>query len=199
MRLFWMVCAVQFLVPVAAQAEWQIKPFLGVTFGGETTFVDLEQAAGRRNVSVGVNGTWLGNVFGFEGDLAHGPGFFENGDQELVVGSSVTTLTGNILIAVPREMSRYTLRPYLVAGAGLMQVRIDDFFGSLRVRETLPAMDIGGGATGFLSDHVGVSWDVRYFRSLGGSNSQGVSIGKEELSFWRAMMAVAIRLQRDVP
>ena len=35
--------------PRAAVAEWQIKPFFGVTFGGSTTFVDPEQAVGDKN------------------------------------------------------------------------------------------------------------------------------------------------------
>jgi len=58
----------------------------------------------------------------------------------------------------------------------------------------LPTMDVGAGVTGFLTNRFGVNWDVRYFRSLGGKDQGiGVSIGSEELSFWRAHMALAIR------
>ena len=66
--------------------------------------------------------------------------------------------------------------------------------GVLRVRRTLPAVDIGGGVTGFLTESVGLNWDLRYFRTVGGSSElRGVNFGTERLSFWRANMAVAFR------
>src|SRR5438105_765782 len=95
-----------------AAAEWQIKPFVGVTGGGETTLVDLEKAAGSPRFAFGVSGVLLGDVFGIESDLSRTPGFFQRGDQQLVVQSSVTTLTGNIVVAFPRHLTEYTLRPY---------------------------------------------------------------------------------------
>ena len=50
----------------------------------------------------------------------------------------------------------------------------------------------GGGATGFLNDRVGLSWEVRHFRSFNGQ-AHGNSLGNEQLSFWRANMAVTFR------
>ena len=74
-------------------------------------------------------------------------------------------------------------------------MRIDAPFASLvEVADTLPAMSLGGGATGFLTERVGLSWDLRRFQSLSGMDgSRGVSLGPEELSSWRATMALAIR------
>jgi hypothetical protein len=182
------------LVPTPLAAEWQIKPFVGLTFGGGTTFVDLEKAASRPNVVYGVTGGLLGEMFGVEGDFGRAPGFFQTRDQGLLLGSSVTTLTGNIIVALPRRMAEYTLRPYLVAGAGMMHASIDGKFGALHVSSTLPAIDVGGGVTGFLSDRVGLSWDIRRFKSFGGKGqASGVSFGDEELSFWRANMSIATR------
>ena len=63
--------------PQPAAAEWQLKPFLGVTFGGATTFIDLEHAAGTANIVYGGNATWLGEVVGLEVDFGHAPGFFQ--------------------------------------------------------------------------------------------------------------------------
>jgi hypothetical protein len=112
----------------------------------------------------------------------------------LVRESSVTTLLGNIVVALPRHLDEYGLRPYFVEGAGLMRVRIDHQLGVLQVENTLPAVDIGGGVTGFLTDRLGVSWDVRHVRSIGGTaGGQGVSFGREQLSFWRAYTALAVR------
>lgn len=177
-------------VPARASAEWQIKPFLGVTFAAATTFfpnVDV----GHSRKAVGVSGMLIGEVVGVEVDLGHTPDFFGSAGG-LVLSSGVTTVTGNVVVAVPRHLTRYTLRPYVVGGAGMMRVKIEDYAAVLG-GDNLPAVDFGGGVTGFVTNHVGVSWDVRYFRSLGGQPVAGVSIGPEQLSFWRANMALAVR------
>jgi hypothetical protein len=176
-----------------AFAEWQARPFLGVSFAGTTTFIDLSQAAGTPNVVFGGNGALLGDVFGVEADFGWGPGYFQSGDQQLVRGNSVTTLTGNAIIAMPRHLTRYTLGPYFVAGAGLIHVHIDDLSNVLAVSSTLPAIDIGGGVTGFLTDKIGLNWEVRYFTSVGEGQVRGFSLGPEELSFWRASMGLVLK------
>jgi hypothetical protein len=179
--------------PSQTFAEWQLRPFIGATFGGGTTFVDLAGAAGSPKVVFGVNGALRGNIFGVDVDFGRAPGFFQSGDQSLVSGSSATTLTSNVVIGPPRRLTEYTLGPYFVVGAGLVHVHIDDVSDIFPVSRTLPVMSIGGGANGFLSDRIGVSWDLRYFRSLGAPEGRGVSIGQEKLSFWRASMALVIR------
>jgi outer membrane protein with beta-barrel domain len=194
MRLRVLALAFLLLSPGPAAAEWQFKPFAGITFGGGTRFVDIEKAAGKPNPVFGVTGLLLGGVLGVEGDLARAPGFFESGGQRLLQDSRVTTLTGNVVVAVPRRMAEYSLRPYLVAGMGLMHVNIDGRLGALTVSSTLPAIDFGGGATGFLTDRVGLSWEVRHFQSIGEGKIRGLSVsGGEQLSFWRATMAVTFR------
>ena len=181
------------LSPAEASAEWQIRPFLGVSFGGGTTFVDLAGATGSPNVVIGANGALLGDVIGIEVDFGYAPGFFQSGNKPLVRGNSATTLTGNVIIAVPRHLTEYTLGPYFVAGLGLMHAHIDDVLGVLSVARTLPGMDIGGGVTGFLSERVGLIWEARYFASVGEGKARGFSFGAEQLSFWRASMGLVIR------
>jgi hypothetical protein len=185
-------------MPAQAWAEWQIKPFLGVTFGANTTFTDLDHAAGNSRLAVGVSGMLIGEIIGIEADVGHTPGFF-TGDApgHLVLKSGVTTLTGNVVLAMPRRLTKYTLRPYLVGGAGLMHVDIEDA-ANVYGGDNLATMDIGGGVTGFLTNRIGVSWDVRYFRSgdgpvVGNSVATGNSGATEKLSFWRANMALAVR------
>ena len=192
MRIAALVLALLLCRPAPAGAEWQLRPFLGLTFGGGTTFFDLERAAGGANAVIGFNTVLIGELLGVEADFGYGPGFFQRGDLHLVTRSSVTTLTGNVVIALPRRLSEFTLRPYFVGGAGLAESRINDSTQVLRVRSTLPAVDLGGGVTGFLSDRIGLSWDVRHFRTFGGKTA-GVSFGREQLSFWRANMALVFR------
>ena len=178
----------------ATAGERQIRPFIGVTFEGATTFVFSETAVGKPHAMIGVNAVWLREIFGIDVDLAHAPGFFQDDDPgHLVLSSSVTTLTGNIVVAVPARKAEYGLRPYFVGGAGLMRVHIDHALGVLPVAKTLPAIDVGGGVLGFITNQIGVCWEVRRFTSLSRTTEQGLSIGAERLSFWRASMALAIR------
>jgi hypothetical protein len=186
--------ALLLLAPRPAAAEWQIRPFIGFTFGGATTFVDLEKATGEQKATVGISGGWLGEIFGFEGDFGLVPGFFQTAEKDLLLESGVRTLTGNAVIALPRRMTEYGLRPYFVGGAGLMHVKILGRFEAVEVNRTLPAMNIGGGVTGFLTQRIGLNWDVRRFNTLRREGETvGNSFGNEQLSFWRATMAVAVR------
>jgi hypothetical protein len=183
--------------PAIGWAEWQARPFIGVTFGGDNTFLALDQIAGERKLALGAGVTWLGNCLGVEGEVARVPGFFDRGSQQLllqVIDSSVTTATGSVLVTLPRKMTQYGLRPYFVGGGGVVRVVTNASVDILSFDSTLGVVNLGGGVTGFVTDRVGVNWDVRYFRSFGGKEGTGVSIGREQLSFWRASMGVAIRL-----
>jgi hypothetical protein len=60
--------------------------------------------------------------------------------------------------------------------------------------EIIPAVDAGFGVVAFLTNRVGVSWEIRRFQSVGGrTQDAGLSFGDESLSFWRATMAAVIR------
>ena len=177
-------------VPARASAEWQIKPFLGVTVDAATTFT-LGADVGHSRKAVGVSGMLIGEVVGVEGDIGHTPGFFRHrrrarpqqrrdDDHRQCRGGHAAAFDEVHPSAV------------LVGGAGTMRIKIEDFAEVLG-GDNLPTVDFGGGVTGFLTNRVGVSWDVRYFRSVGGQTVAGVSIGPEQLSFWRANMALAIR------
>jgi hypothetical protein len=182
--------------PASAAADRQIRPLIGFTFAGSTTFLDLAHAVGKRHAVIGVDGVVLGNIFGVEVDLGRMPGFFQTtvpfGQSPVVLSSSVTTLTGSLVIAAPRKLTEYTLRPYFVAGAGGMRITQDHPLEVLPVRDTVGVYNLGGGVVGFLTNRVGVAWDVRRFSSVKGSATQGQSTGGR-LAFWRASMALAIR------
>ena len=197
MRAGWWGIALWLLAPAPAAAEWQVRPFIGFTFGGATKFQDPEGAISTQNAVVGVSGGWLGEIFGLEGDFGRGPGFFQRDDapeEKKIVSSGVTTFTGNVVIALPRRMAGYGLRPYFSGGAGLMRVDLVGKFGLLEIHRTLPALSLGGGVTGFLTPDFGLSWDIRRINTLRGEGETlGTSIGNEQLSFWRATMAVAVR------
>ena len=177
-------------------ADRQIRPFIGATFGGGTTFVDPENAAGKAKPAIGVSAVFLGDVFGAEVDVADAPGFFD-GDKHLVLGSRVTTVSGNVVVAAPHRLTEYSLRPYFVGGAGLMRVSRTTASGVFDISSVIPQLNGGVGVVAFLTNRVGVCWDVRRFQSVGSNTSSvGLSFaqsGEEHVSFWRAGMAVVIR------
>ena len=179
----------------ASAADKQIRLYLGGTFRGDTTFVNFDDAARKPHLVVGASAVTLGDMFGVDVDFGDAPGFFQAGSPSLVLSSRVTTLTGNVVFAAPRRLTEYTLRPYVLAGAGLMRARFDDYFGAFKVASVLPGWDVGAGAIGFLTNDVGVSWELRRFQSLARTSDQrGLTIGGDErLSFWRASVALAIR------
>jgi opacity protein-like surface antigen len=170
-----------------------VKPFVGFTFKGDTTFVTLNSVgAVDKNIALGVGMVWLGEVLGLEGEVAHLPHFFETGDSTLADETGVTTYSGSVMVAMPRELARYTLRPYGIGGLGLMRVTAGDVLNIFSRSFNQTAFNVGGGATGFLTERVGLNWELRYFRSLT-SEPEGFSFGPGRLSYWRATMAVAIR------
>ena len=200
MRLPGVTLALLLLAPRVAVAEWQVRPFLGFTFGGATTFVDPEKAIGTQNAVIGVSGGWLGEIFGIEADFGRAPGFFQADRPESstvdpqVLTSGVTTLTGNVVIALPARLAGYGLRPYFSGGAGLMHIDAVARFQIVDLHRTLPMLSLGGGVTGFVTNRIGLSWDVRRLNTLRGEGETlGNSVGREQLSFWRATMAVALR------
>ena len=178
----------------ADAADRQIRPFAGATFGGGTTFVDPELAIGKPNPAIGASVVFLSEVFGAEVEVADAPGFFQAGDKHLVLGSHVTTVSGNVIVAAPHRLTEYSLRPYFVGGAGLMRVSTTTSLSPFDVSKVIPAVDVGVGVVAFLTNRLGVSWDVRRFQSVGrGAVDVGLSFGGESLSFWRATMAAVIR------
>ena len=76
-----------------------------------------------------------------------------------------------------------------------MHISVGDNQHAYPFASWLTAWDLGGGATGFLSDFVGLNWDVRFFKTLQSQpGGTGVSVGPGQLSFWRATMGISIRI-----
>jgi hypothetical protein len=184
----------------AAAAEKQIRPLVGVTFAGSTTFI-LGTAVADKHAVFGISGSWIGDIVGVEADLGWVPGVFEPEPKQLVLGSSATTVMGNVVITLPRKWTEYTLRPYVVAGAGLMRVTLQDSLSVFNPINRLAAFDVGGGAIGFLTNRVGLAWDVRRFGTLKGPLGEPGNVqpdpdtGKlvRKVTFWRATMGVVVR------
>jgi len=62
-----------------------------------------------------------------------------------------------------------------------------------QIAETFAAIDVGGGVYGYLSNRVGIGWDVRRISTISKSEESGISFDRKDMSFWRASMALVIR------
>ena len=175
----------------ASAGERQIRPYVGATFAGATPSFNPEEAAGKPHPTIGIGAVFLGELFGVDIDVADVPGFLESGDNHLVLHSRVTTLCGNVVLAAPHRLTEYSLRPYVVAGGGMMRIRQTTSLGVFDLSTVTPAFDIGVGAVAFVTNRAGVSWDVRRFQSF--RDDEVRTVGDGHLSFWRATMAVVIR------
>jgi opacity protein-like surface antigen len=180
--------------PRAASADWFLTPFVGAKLKGQTNVVDLERGASNTKFTLGVSGAFLSEeVLGFEGEFGYYPRFFErSGGSELIARSNVATLSGNVLVAVPKFVTRDSLRPYAVAGLGLIHVGIDDVLGILPVDTNLLGLNVGGGVMGRLTDRTSMRFEVRHFRNIDRESSGVPGFGATRVSFWRVSLGVAL-------
>jgi opacity protein-like surface antigen len=178
------------LVPGTARADWLFTPNVGAGFGGD--------ASGREHLTWGASIGWMGaGVFGWEADFAMTPEFFEaeDGDLDAFDSSNVTSFMANALIGIPIGGQQGPgFRPYVVGGLGVIQQTIEDADALFEVDNSEFGFNLGAGAMGFATDHVGFRGDVRYFRSLADPEEDNeFDFGVGNFDFWRATAGITFR------
>ena len=186
---------VMWLIPASAhaQADFLVIPFIGAKFAGHTNLVDLEQGAGETKTTFGASSAILTDgLVGIEADFEHSPHFFERGLRGLILQSNVTTLTGNVIVAVPRRITQESLRPYVVGGVGLMHAHLRTLGKVFDTNSNLLGLDVGGGVIGFVSPRAGARFELRHFKNLS-KDDAAVTFGTTRLSFWRLTAGLVLR------
>ena len=182
-----------------AHADWLFTGFLGSTFAGSTTHLDLEGGVGANQVIYGASVGWLSaSIIGVEAEFAYAPRFFETDNRAgPVTGSHVITLMGNALVTLPLSVTRESLRPYVIGGIGMMQNGSGaslDFVDEFDPQErNVVGVNMGGGAIGFVSPDVGVRFDLRHTRSLLRGTNPLTGEPGTRLRFWRFTIGVTLR------
>jgi opacity protein-like surface antigen len=125
-----------------------LTPHIGVAAGG-----DIRERGVTPGVSLAVLDT---NGIGAEVDLGHS----RRVDADRFSESAVTSLMVNFL----GMWMRPPVRPFVVAGAGLLRVRTAIPNGVTITSRTELGLSAGAGASYIFNDIVGVRGDVRYFR-----------------------------------
>jgi len=177
------------LAPVSARADWLFTPNLGTTFGGA--------ASDREHLTYGVSIGWMGaGVIGLEGDFQFTPEFFEPSDDDIdFFGSNnVVSAMGNVIVGIPfGGQHGGGIRPFGIAGVGLLKQRVDSPESSLDVSSNDFGFNVGAGVMGFFSTNIGLRGDVRYVRSFENVDQDLAAIGAGDFDFWRANVGVVFR------
>jgi opacity protein-like surface antigen len=176
--------------PATANADWLFTPNMGMSFGGA--------ASGNEHLTYGASIGWMGaGIFGWEADLNYTPEFFEAGDDDVdfIDNSNVTSAMFNAIIGAPvGGQFGPGFRPYVSGGIGMLSREVqseDDLFD---VNSNELGFNLGGGAMGFASDHVGFRGDLRYIRSfedLEADDSTPFSAGS--FDYWRGTAGITFR------
>jgi opacity protein-like surface antigen len=187
--------------PTMASADWLFTPFVGGNFGGNANFGDFNDFDDEveRRVNIGASLGWMGaGIVGVEVDLGWAPNFFQDtvGDADFEFGdSNVTTLMANFMLGAPiGGQTGPGLRPYGVAGLGLVRSSISGgtFFDDLHTNDF--GINVGGGVHGFFNDNVGLRGDIRYIRSLQDNEPDGeFDLALSDFDFWRATVGLTFR------
>jgi hypothetical protein len=186
-----LIAAVLLVVgPASAHADWLFTPNIGLGFGGDTPSND--------KLTYGASIGWMGaGVFGFEADLAYTPTFFENNTDNITFADSdnVTTAMANLILGIPIGGQRGKgFRPYVAGGLGMLKTHVVDDAQLFNVSNNDLGVDIGFGALGFMTDHVGFRGDVRYYRDLQNPDNGGdFSLATGNFDFWRGTVGLAFR------
>ena len=198
-------------IATPARADWLLTPYLGVAFGGAAnSFVvnDLDDEFEQR-LTIGANLSYFFNgVVGVEVDYSVAPNFFQftggTGNFDLFdLDSSVQTLMGNVVFAIPVGGPDGPFRPYVSAGLGSIRTQLrsesDVGFGDLTSNDT--GYNVGAGAHLLAAGRVGIRADVRYFRGFESIDDEDPvdnpffdqAFANEVFNFWRGTIGVTFR------
>jgi opacity protein-like surface antigen len=181
------VCA-----PTQARADGYVSPWAGVNFGFNSDLVRT-CASGSCNQpwSWGVDAGWMGGgIIGGEVDFGWMPNVY--GD---IVDNHVWDLMGNVIVGVPIGGQHGAgVRPYVTGGLGGIHTKIVGGTPASSLDNTDFGFDLGVGANGYFSDHVGIRGDLRFFRTLNADfNTTNTSVGLGQFQFWRLAVGLIIR------
>ena len=190
-NLAWMSMVALLLGAPSARADYFVSPFVGGNFGGDTN-------SNSRKAPFGVSFGYMGGgIIGAEAQLMYTPSFF--GDKNLIGSNNVFSLMGNVIVGAPLGSWDRQIRPYVSGGVGLLRSRIGgDANDVFNITQNDLGLDIGAGAMGYFSSHVGLRGDVRYFRSLTGTrnlftNGNLAAVDLGNFDFWQATAGVTFK------
>jgi hypothetical protein len=172
-----------------AAAQGFINPFVG------TTLTSPSGRGSNSKAGFGVALGGVGNIVGFETEVAYYPEVLEN-DENALAKNKVITYSGNTLIGP-------TIGPVKIYGAfGVGGLYLD---ATSIANVLLPNPEsfsknyftgnAGGGVMGFFTSHLGVRADLRYYRAFGLKLDELETAGLtfDKFEFWRANVGLVVK------
>jgi hypothetical protein len=185
------VClAILVCTPSGAYAQWTVRPFVGVNFGAEHGFIDLDDAAGRVQPTFGGAVGWeSAGALGLEVELATSPRFLK-GDSGLIDSGRVDTYFANASWRFRSAAARY--RPFVAGGIGSARVTLDDVLDAFTSTSNLIAANAGAGVIVAAAPRLRLVGDVRYIRSQYSDTGRS-GFDEVHVAWWRASAGVLFR------
>jgi len=188
-RTLVLLCAVLLFVPAPTSAQGYVTAFVGGNFGGDSGVSLDESIDDTSRLSFGGRlGVLGGGIFGGEIDIGYTPDFYGKGT--VFDSSGVLTVMGNVVVGLPLG----PVRPYFLGGIGLVRRTVTYVPGEGQgsVTDSRAAYSIGGGVNFFVSEHVGINADLRYFRNFSTGNSL-VDLSDDKFNFARGSLGITFR------
>jgi opacity protein-like surface antigen len=184
--------AAVFLVVAGARgaaAQIFVNPFVDTTLSAPST------SGSRSQPGFGIAIGNVGTVVGFETEFAYHPELFDNTANGLAK-SHVLTLAQNILVGP--TIGR--VKPYGAAGAGDLYLNVTRLSSLVipnpeSISTNYFTVNVGGGVMGFVTAHLGVRADLRYYRAYGFklTDLQTAGLALDRFDFWRAGVGVVAK------
>ena len=185
------VAALAVLICISVPHRAHAQGFIGISYG-----YNFAGDAGCRTATDCKNKNWnwggalgaLGSVVGFEAEWTHNGEF--NGET-VTPGTSVTTLMGNFLVAPKITI----VQPFGLVGMGAIRTQVDHAIGGGQESDNQIGWTIGGGLIVYVTKHVGLKGDVRYYHSFQALDLLGIDFGDDsnKLDFGRAGLGVVLK------
>jgi opacity protein-like surface antigen len=172
-----------------AAAQIFVNPFVDTTLSAPST------SGSRSQPGFGIAIGNVGTIVGFETEFAYHPELFDNAANGLAK-SHVLTLAQNILVGP--TIGR--VKPYGAAGAGDLHLNVTRLSSVVipspeSISTNYFTVNVGGGVMGFVTAHLGVRADLRYYRAYGFklTDLQTAGLALDRFDFWRAGVGVVAK------
>jgi hypothetical protein len=184
MKRLAIVASALLLTCLARDAAGQgfVNPFVGTTLTSPST------NGSSSKPGFGVAFGSVGKIIGFESEIAYYPELIDKAANNLAK-SKVITFSGNTLIGP-------TIGPVKAYGAfgfgdlylnvtGLSSIVIPN---PASISTNYFTFNVGGGAMGFFTSHLGMRGDLRFYRAFGFKldDIQSSGLTLDQFEFWRA-------------
>jgi hypothetical protein len=187
-----LVAAMAFVwAPTPAHADGYVSPWAGVNFGYNDIVRTCTTSTCANSFGWGVDAGWMGKgIIGGEVDFGWQPDVYGN-----TVDNHVWDFMGNLIVGIPIGGQHGAgIRPYVTGGLGAIHTKIVGGSAASSLDNSDFGYNLGAGANGYFSDHLGIRGDLRFFRTVNADiNTTNAAVGLGQFHFWRASVGLVIR------